>query len=63
MGGHILESIFNMIGTPTEVDASFITDKSALDYLSKFKARPAVDFKVRFADILDQGLNLLTMML
>jgi len=52
-----------MIGTPSEVDKSFITDQSALDYLSKFKPRPATNLRKRFTRITDSGLNLLSMML
>lgn len=38
--GHVLESVFDLIGSPKEVDLSFITDKDALAYIKKFKSRP-----------------------
>ena len=34
--GHVLESIFDIIGTPNELDMSFITDESASIYIKKF---------------------------
>jgi len=61
--GHILESIFDMIGTPSEVDLSFVTDESALAFIKEFKPRKAVDLKTKFPHISDKGLNLLKMML
>lgn len=45
------------------MDTSFITDQSALKYLSKFKLRPTLNFRERFPRISDLGLNLLQMML
>lgn len=38
--GDILESVFDLIGTPSELDASFITDDLALAYIKKFHPRP-----------------------
>jgi len=52
-----------MIGTPSEVDLSFVTDESALAFIKEFKPRKAVDLKTKFPSISDQGLNLLKMML
>jgi hypothetical protein len=38
--GHVLESVFDLIGTPNDLDLSFITDDSAYTYIKKFKQRP-----------------------
>ena len=37
--GDVLESIFDILGTPTELDLMFVTDEHALAYLKKFKQR------------------------
>jgi hypothetical protein len=34
--GHVLESIFDFLGTPTDIDLSFITDENAWIYMKKF---------------------------
>ena len=57
--GHVLESIFDLIGTPNHVDLSFITDKDALAYIKKFKSRPQAYFSKIFGKINSQGLNLM----
>jgi hypothetical protein len=34
--GHVLESIFDFLGTPSDLDLSFITDENAWIYMKKF---------------------------
>ena len=38
--GHVLDSIFDLLGTPNDIDLSFISDENALFYMKKFKERP-----------------------
>lgn len=38
--GHVLDSVFDLLGSPTELDLSFITDENAYVYMKKFKQRP-----------------------
>jgi len=38
--GDVLESVFDLIGTPSDLDLSFITDVHALAYIKKFRPRP-----------------------
>lgn len=38
--GDVLESVFDLIGTPSDLDLSFITDVHALAYTKKFRPRP-----------------------
>jgi len=40
----LLESIFDLIGTPEEADMAFITDAQAQKYIRKFKTRPRANF-------------------
>jgi hypothetical protein len=42
--GHVLSSVFDLIGTPSELDLSFITDQMAKKYLKKFRPRPPANF-------------------
>ena len=42
--GHIMEMIFDLLGTPSEADQSFVTDSLARAYLKKFKTRAPSDF-------------------
>ena len=35
--GHVLDSIFDILGTPSDLDLSFITDENAFIYMKKFK--------------------------
>ena len=42
--GHIMEMIFDLLGTPSEADQSFVTDSLARAYLKKFKTRARCDF-------------------
>lgn len=38
--GHVLESVFDLIGTPSDLDLSFISDENAWKYMRKFAHRP-----------------------
>ena len=40
--------IFDVTGTPTEDDRSFVTDQKALDYLDTFGEKPRVDLSERY---------------
>ena len=40
--------IFEVTGTPTEDDRSFVTDQKALDYLDTFGEKPRVDLSERY---------------
>ena len=40
-----LELIFNLIGTPSEEDLSFVTDEKAIKYLQRFNPRPPIDLR------------------
>lgn len=61
--GDLLDSIFDLIGTPDEADLSFITDEQAKSYVRKFKKRPRANFKEVFPKISSEGLYLLQQML
>ena len=43
--GHILEMIFQHLGTPSKAEFSFFSDDQALAYLKKFKKHPAANLK------------------
>lgn len=58
-----LELIFNLIGSPTENDMSFVTDAKALTYLQKYTPKPAVDLRTRYPDGSDDALRILKSML
>lgn len=61
--GHVLDSIFNLIGSPNQLDMAFIDDQNAVMYLQKFKQRGAADLAHWFPGVSEQGRNLLTQML
>ena len=61
--GDLLDSIFDLIGTPVDVDWKFISDKFAIDYLMKFKTREPLDFEKEFSCIDTEGIKLLKSML
>ena len=42
--GDVLDSIFDLLGTPTDLDLAFVTDEHALAYLKKFKQRPQANW-------------------
>lgn len=61
--GDLLDGIFELIGTPKHVDWKFISDKFAVDYLKKFKAREPKDFEKEFPIVDPEGIKLLQSML
>ncbi len=58
-----LNVIFDVIGTPSEEDMSFVTDTKALEYLRTFTSRKRIDFKTRYPAAGDDALDLLNKML
>eukprot|EP00826_Nyctotherus_ovalis_P018922 TRINITY_DN1574_c0_g4_i1.p1 TRINITY_DN1574_c0_g4~~TRINITY_DN1574_c0_g4_i1.p1 ORF type:complete len:265 (+),score=95.34 TRINITY_DN1574_c0_g4_i1:99-893(+) len=58
-----LNVIFDVIGTPTEEEMSFVTDAKALEYLKSFSARSRIDLKTRYPAAGDDALDLLNKML
>ena len=62
-GGDILQSIFNLIGTPSEQDLEFISDEFARDYLRKFGCRPRRDLASELTHVEAEGIELLNQML
>lgn len=59
--GHVLESVFDFIGTPNELDLAFITDENAEIYMRKFKNKAdRKTFKSLENTISAEGLHLLT---
>ena len=61
--GDVLDSIFDLIGTPTETDIAFICDQQAANYIRKFTPRPKPNLKEIFSCVSEEGLHLLTQML
>ena len=59
----ILQSIFDLIGTPNKVDLSFISDAQAFDYIRKFQLRSEADYAQKFPSSCDQSRDLLKKML
>lgn len=55
--------IFDVIGTPSEEDYSFVTDAKALEYLASFTERPRVDLKKMYPAAGDEAIDLLNKML
>lgn len=58
-----LNVIFDVIGTPTEEEMSFVTDAKALEYLKSFSPRPRIDLKTRYPAASDDAIDLLNKML
>lgn len=58
-----LNVIFDVIGTPTEEEMSFVTDAKALEYLKTFSHRARVDLKTKYPAAGDDALDLLNKML
>jgi len=58
--GHVLESVFDLIGTPTDLDLSFITDQNAWIYMRKFRERPPANLKKLLPNITGEGHHILT---
>lgn len=61
--GHVLDSIFDLIGTPTQYDMAFTEDENAKAYMRKFRPRPRADMHKVFPQISYLGRHLLTQML
>lgn len=61
--GDQLNVIFEVIGTPTEEEYSFVTDAKALEYLKTFAPRKRIDFKTKYPAAGDDALDLLNRML
>ncbi len=61
--GDQLDHIFNMIGTPTADDMSFVTDEKAIRYLERFKPRAPSNLREKYPSGSDAGLTLLSKML
>lgn len=51
--------IFNVIGTPSDDDKSFVTDPKALDYLSSFSSRDRKDISKFYPHAGPDALDLL----
>lgn len=58
-----LNVIFEIIGTPTEEEMSFVTDAKALEYLKTFTTRPRVDFKELYPAAGKDAIDLVNKML
>jgi len=61
--GDVLESIFDLIGTPTETDIAFVSDQQAAGYIRKFTPRPRAELASIFPIVSKEGHHLLTQML
>lgn len=55
-----LAVIFEVIGTPTEEDKSFVTDTKALDYLEAFPQHPKCDYNKLYPGAGEDAINLLS---
>ena len=55
-----LAVIFEVIGTPTEEDKSFVTDTKALDYLEAFPQHTKTDFNTLYPGAGEDAINLLS---
>ena len=52
--------VLETIGTPSETDLSFISDQTALKYLSEFPVyKQGIDFKKRFPYANEESIDLL----
>jgi serine/threonine protein kinase len=58
-----LNVIFEVIGTPSEEDMEFITDKNGILYLKSIKAKPKKNLKQKFPGSSDDALDVLDKML
>jgi mitogen-activated protein kinase 1/3 len=58
-----LAVIFEVIGTPTEEDKSFVTDAKALEYLDAFPMRPKSDLSLLYPGAGEEAIDLLGKML
>ena len=55
--------IFNLLGTPSKEDVSFLADEKYLNYLAKFPSRPPTDLREKFPASAPEGLDILSKML
>lgn len=55
--------IFEVIGTPTEEDKSYVTDAKALEYLEAFPPRPKIDLHKIYPGAGDEAIDLLNRIL
>ena len=55
-----LDLVFNMIGSPSADDMSFVTDEKAVKYLQKFTPRSPANLRERYPQGSDEALDLLT---
>ena len=51
--------IFEVIGTPTEEDRSFVTDQKALEYLDSFPVKPKADLKRLYPGATEDAIDFL----
>jgi mitogen-activated protein kinase 1/3 len=51
--------IFQIIGTPTESDKSFVTDLKALEYLEQFPPNPKAELKVKYPGASPEAIDFL----
>ena len=58
-----LNLIFDVIGTPSDDDVSFITDKHAKEYLKSFGRKGKKNLKERFVGSTEESLDLLSKMI
>ena len=58
-----MQRIFDLIGSPTEEDMSFISDDIALKYIKKFKEQDSADLSLLYPGSEQSGLDLLKQML
>ena len=54
-----LAVIFEVIGTPSELDKSFVTDQKALEYLDSFPLRQKLDLKKMYPGATEEALDFL----
>lgn len=55
--------IFDVIGTPSEEDLSFVTDPKAIEYLTSFNKRSRKELSVMFPGVGEEALDFLNKML
>ena len=61
--GHILDSIFNLLGTPSQAEMLWMSDEVAIQFTKKFTPRPRKNFTHEFAKVGPEGCALLDKML
>ena len=55
--------IFDVLGSPTEEDCSFITDPKALEYIKAFPPKKRINLQERYPDATDEAIDLLNKIL